>query len=174
MKGKYAEESAFYSSKKGKQRLISWIVRTPKVRIGKLVKVCRACEYWKGRHSRLGNILYRLCERRLYRLGASMNLEIYPGCFAEGLRIYHYGVVVSNRAKIGKNCTLHGNNCIGNNGTDLAAPIIGNNVDIGFGAVIIGGVVIPDGTVIGANAVVCRSIEEDGHVVVGIPATIIK
>ncbi|MDB4586226.1 hypothetical protein OAE01_02040 [Akkermansiaceae bacterium] len=103
-----------------------------------------------------------------------MNIEIYPGCFDEGLRIFHYGIVVNPKARIGKNCKLHGNNCIGNNGTDPGAPIIGDDVDIGFGAVVIGNVVIPDGTVIGANAVVCRSIEGDGHVVVGIPAKIIQ
>lgn len=40
------------------------------------------------------------------------------------------------------------------------APIIGNNVEVGFGAVIIGKVKIADGIKIGANSVVTNSFLE--------------
>ena len=65
---------------------------------------------------------------------------------------------------------LHGANCLGNNGSTNDAPILGNNVDVGIGAVIIGGVTVADNVKIGANAVVNRSITEEGSVYVGIPA----
>lgn len=54
------------------------------------------------------------------------------------------------------------------------APIkIGNDVWIGYGAVITKGVEIGDGCVIGANAVVTRSIPPYS-VAVGVPAKVIK
>ena len=65
---------------------------------------------------------------------------------------------------------MHGGNCIGNNGLTEAVPHIGNRVDIGYGAVIIGDVEIADDVKIGANAVVNKSILEPGCTVVGVPA----
>lgn len=67
-------------------------------------------------------------------------------------------------------CTLHGDNCIGNNGKTNACPIIGNNVDIGVGAKLIGDIVIADDIVIGAGAVVVSSFTEPGITIGGIPA----
>ena len=65
---------------------------------------------------------------------------------------------------------FHGNNCIGNNGKTEDCPVIGDNVDIGFGAIIIGNVKIADNVKIGANAVVTKSCLEEGATLVGIPA----
>ena len=59
-------------------------------------------------------------------------------------------------------------------GGENKAPIIGKNVDIGFGAVIIGDVKIADNCVIGANAVVTKSFLEQGTVICGVPAREIK
>ena len=63
---------------------------------------------------------------------------------------------------------------IGANGGSDKAPIIGNDVYIGPGAVIYGDIRIADGCYIGANAVVNKSIVEPHSVVVGAPAKIIK
>lgn len=104
-------------------------------------------------------------------LGRSLGLTIPGGVFGEGLHIWHYGMIVVNAAaRVGKNCQLHGGNVIGNNGNSLDAPIIGNNVDIGAGAMIIGGVKIADNIKIGAGAVVVSSCLEEGCTLVGIPA----
>ena len=46
----------------------------------------------------------------------------------------------------------------------------GDNVDIGVGAKIIGGVTIADNIKIGANAVVTKSFYEEGITLVGVPA----
>ena len=70
----------------------------------------------------------------------------------------------------GENCVLRGSNCIGNNGIEDKNPVLGDNVELGFGAVIIGDVAIASRTVIGANAVVNRSIEDEGGTYVGVPA----
>jgi len=57
---------------------------------------------------------------------------------------------------------------------DIVKPIVvGNNVFIGFGAIILPGVVIGDNVVIGAGAVVTKDLP-DNVVAVGIPAKVIK
>jgi len=52
-------------------------------------------------------------------------------------------------------------------------PVIGDNCQIGAGAVIIGPVVLGDNVVVGANAVVLSSFPS-GSVVAGVPAKLIK
>lgn len=65
---------------------------------------------------------------------------------------------------------MHGDNCIGNNGITDDAPTIGNNVDIGFGAKIIGGIKIADDVKIGAGAIVVKDCLRKGATLVGVPA----
>ena len=91
--------------------------------------------------------------------------------FEPGITIYHHGTIIINgNAAIGQGCCLHGNNCIGNDGKSGGAPVIGKNVDIGFGAVIIGDIQIADNCKIGAGAVVVHSCLEEGSTLVGVPA----
>ncbi|MBT9777080.1 serine acetyltransferase [Clostridium sp. MCC353] len=111
--------------------------------------------------------------RKKNNLGAELGILIYAGTCDSGLHIWHYGsVIISGYARIGRNCSLHGQNCIGNNGKDIESPIIGNNVDIGVGAVVIGNVYIADNVKIGAGAVVTKSCYEKGAVLIGVPAQI--
>ena len=57
---------------------------------------------------------------------------------------------------------------------DLIAPIrVGNNVFIGYGAIILPGVTIGDNVIIGAGAVVTRDIPS-GSVAAGVPARVLK
>lgn len=108
----------------------------------------------------------------LRRLGRSLGLEIALNVFGPGLAIVHpYGIVVSDRASIGKNCRIHAGVNIGiHRGR---APKIGSNVYVGPGAKIVGGVVVGDGAVIGANAVVVKDVPS-GVTVGGVPARIIS
>lgn len=77
-------------------------------------------------------------------------------------------------ARVGKNCKLHGNNCIGNKGISQEVPVIGDNVDIGFGASVIGGVTIGDNVIIAAGSVVTHSFPKGNVVLAGVPACILK
>jgi serine O-acetyltransferase len=52
-------------------------------------------------------------------------------------------------------------------------PTIGDNVTIGAGAKVLGGIVIGDNVTIGANAVVTKSLP-DNVVAAGVPAKIIR
>ena len=61
-------------------------------------------------------------------------------------------------------------NCIGNDGSSNDAPIIGESVDIGVGAKIIGNVKVANEIKIGANAIVTKNFNDVGSTLVGVPA----
>lgn len=90
-------------------------------------------------------------------------------------RIDHFGgIIVSGFASFGSHCVIRNNVTIGLRRTDEpAAPRIGNYVDIGAGAVLLGDITIGDHVKIGANAVVLEDIP-DGAVAVGVPAKVIR
>lgn len=54
---------------------------------------------------------------------------------------------------------------------DVQTPIIGNNVFIGPGAVIVGNITIGNNVIIGANAVMTKDVPNN-HYAVGVPAKI--
>lgn len=113
--------------------------------------------------------------RKKNDLGAKLGIIIYAGCCGKGLRIWHYGsTIISGDARIGENCTFHGQACVGSVGNSEKAPVIGNCVDIGVGAKIIGDITIADGVRVGAGAVVTKSCLEPGATLVGVPARIVK
>lgn len=90
-----------------------------------------------------------------------------------GLLIHHFGGVILNaKTKIGVNCTLRHNVTIGNRHLKDDVPEIGNNVNIGCGATILGKIKIGNNVSIGANAVVLVDIP-DNCTVVGNPAKIL-
>lgn len=98
-----------------------------------------------------------------------LGFTIPPNTCGAGLRLNHWGtVVISTDAKIGKNA--HINVCVNIGLSKGAAPTIGDNVYIGPGAKIFGGIEIGDNVKIGANAVVNKSFPSD-VVLVGVPAS---
>lgn len=80
-------------------------------------------------------------------------------------------VVIGMKCIIGNNCTIYQNVTIGQN-RDMY-PIIGDNVIIYAGAVIVGNIRVGNNVIIGANAVVTKNIP-DNVIVGGNPAKIIK
>ncbi|EMI24756.1 serine O-acetyltransferase [Rhodopirellula europaea] len=86
---------------------------------------------------------------------------------------HQHGIVVHGSAVIGDDCVIRQGVTIGNRNLGVSeAPRIGNRVNIGAGAKIIGNVVIGDDCNIGANAVVLKDVP-NGSTAVGIPAKII-
>jgi len=85
--------------------------------------------------------------------------------------IDHFGgIVISGFAKFGDNCRIRNGVVIGlKNVDEPGAPVIGNNVDIGTGAKILGKIKIGNNVLIGANAVVISDVP-DNSIAVGIPA----
>ena len=79
------------------------------------------------------------------------------------------GIVIHPDCQIGVNCLVFQQVTLGTTANKKGVPRIGNHVDIGAGAKLLGPISIGDYAVIGANAVVCDSVEP--HItVVGIPA----
>lgn len=88
---------------------------------------------------------------------------------------HQHGIVVHGCAEIGDDCVVRQGVTIGNRYLDrpLEAPRIGNRVNIGAGAKILGAVHVGDDAVIGANAVVLCDVPS-GAIAVGVPARIIE
>lgn len=112
----------------------------------------------------------KLLDIRKNRLSLKIGVEIRPFHCGKAVRICHSNVIINGY--VGENCTFHGNNVVGNKKTGQkdAVPRIGNNVDIGVGAIIIGDVTIADNCVVGAGAVVTKSFITPGTVIAGVPA----
>ncbi len=160
--------------KKLKFRIWQFVVREHGLMIRSYMKLLRKEEFFSNISWPLKGLKY-LYRNRKNRLGERLGFTIYANVFKGGLKIWHYGnIVVNGYSQIGENCTLHGDNCIGNNGFNSKAPIIGNNVDIGVGAKVIGDIYIADGIIIGANSVVNKSFYEKNITIAGVQAKKIK
>jgi serine O-acetyltransferase len=163
----------YYNPTDLKTKFISSFSKQPLWEIRRYMTYLRKLEYYINTAN--GNFFKKLAalyyERKKNKLGTRLGIEISPNCFGKGLIIYHIGSIIINaNVKAGDYCRLHGDNCIGYNGKSDIAPKLGNNVDIGYGAVIIGDVYIADNCTIGANAVVTRSFDTCNDVIVGVPA----
>lgn len=93
-----------------------------------------------------------------------------------GIYIGHtFAIAINKRCTIGNNVNISQCVTIGikQTGKKQGVPVLGNNIYIGPGSTIIGGVIIGDNVVIGANSVVTKDIPNDA-VVVGVPATILS
>jgi serine O-acetyltransferase len=88
-------------------------------------------------------------------------------------RIDHFsGIVISGDASFGDDCVIRNGVTVGLRHTGhRGAPVIGNRVDIGAGAKILGPIHIGDDVAIGANAVVIQDVPPNS-IAVGIPASI--
>ena len=77
------------------------------------------------------------------------------------------GIVISGYARFGDNRRIRNGVVVGLSRVDEpCAPVIGNNVDIGAGARLLGRITIGDNCLIGANAVVIRDVPADSIAVV--------
>ena len=86
-------------------------------------------------------------------------------------RIEHFGgIIISGDAVMGDDVVIRNGVTIGLKKIgDPGSPVIGNRVEIGAGAKVLGRIHIGDDVQIGANAVVIRDVPA-GHMAVGIPA----
>lgn len=140
----------------------------------KVVIISRKYRYCRDQKGVINKLLRIYYERKFNLLSQKTHINIQAK-FGKNLKIYHENIIVNQYAKIGDNVKFHGNNCIGNNGKDLKkCPVIGNNVDIGYGATIIGDIYIADNITIGANSLVNKTFKETGIVIAGNPAKKIK
>ena len=90
------------------------------------------------------------------------------------LRIDHFGgIIISGDAVLGDDCIIRNGVTIGLRYTgQRGSPVIGNRVDIGAGAKVLGAIRVGDDVAIGANAVVLRDVPANS-IAVGVPARIV-
>lgn len=114
--------------------------------------------------------IYKLLVEFIFGLYMPAECQIGKGLYIGGF----CGLVINPATKIGDHCTLGHGVVIGTaaDGTPRA-PTIGNNVFIGAGAAVLGGIEIGNNVRIGANAVVVKSVPDD-VTVGGVPAVIIR
>lgn len=157
-----------------KNALLEWLIRPEGYYIKRYIRFLRGEE--KYSFTKPCKVLSFWYKARKNRLGAKLGFIISAGCFDEGLQLEHFGsVIVNPKSRIGKNCKIHGNCCIGSNGGyPDDSPVIGDNVDIGQNAQILGGIKIADNVKIGAGAVVVKDVLAPGVTVVGVPGKIIQ
>lgn len=128
----------------------------------------RKTEYHVNCRHKLAALVYRV---RLRRLQNRYALHIPLNVCGKGLRIMHTGPILMNsKAVVGENCAFHINTALVAGGTGDEAPVLGNGVVVGIGAVVLGGVKIADNVAIGANAVVNKDVTEENVAVAGVPA----
>ena len=141
-------------------------------------------KYWRYRGivvdpskgSRIGDLfrLYYIKRADAFN-NASMGTHRNFGAeFAEPPHLPHglNGIIVSHNAKIGKNCRIFHQVTIGEG--KGGAPVIGDNVLIGAGAKVIGGIRIGNNVKIGAGCVVTKDVPDGATVVTGDVKIIIK
>jgi serine O-acetyltransferase len=120
---------------------------------------------------------YYLCNWLRHRLEVKYGISIpHTTQIGPGLFLGHFGgIVVNERAVIGRNCNLSHGVTIGqrNRGRFEGCPRLGDGVYVGPGAVIIGSVSVGSNVAIGANAVVVDHVD-NGAVVAGNPARIVS
>jgi len=123
----------------------------------------------------MAKLRYYHYNRKYFRYSCLCGVELASDVHIGRMcNIWHCGVVVNG--DLGDNCVLHGYNTIGNKGVGRGAerPVLGNGVDVGIGAVVIGKVRIADRCMIGANAAVVKSVDEPDSIVVGVPGKVLK
>ncbi|USD24819.1 serine O-acetyltransferase [Flagellimonas marinaquae] len=142
----------------------------------KFQKRLRKLEYYTNCKKGIFSKLYiKYLTYRYRKLSVRLSFSIPLNVFGPGLCILHYGtIVVNSRARIGKNCRMEVCVNIGASGGKVDAPILGDNVYIGPGAKIYGGIRLGNNIAIAANSSVNKTFEEDNILIGGSPAKKIK
>lgn len=113
---------------------------------------------------------------KILKIGSQILTGIDLPCevtLGKRVRIEHFGdIIVSGDTVIGDDVVLRNGVTIGLRHTGTrGAPRIGNRVDIGTGAKILGPITVGDDSAIGANAVVLTDVPANS-IAVGVPAVI--
>ena len=156
----------------------SVILKTDDYFIWKFLFYLRKLEYFKAKFLSkkwFAIIAYTYYYRKKNSLGRKLGFDIPTDVLGKGARIFHKGPLVINpNAKIGDDCIIVGNCCIGNVKGEDKAPQLGDRCMLGWGSGIFGDITIADGSKIGAGAIVVKSALEPGSVLVGVPARLIR
>ena len=152
----------------GMQKLLNLIGGNEAAILRRHMILLRTTEYHINASHRLRAGLWKL---RLRRLQNRYGMHVALNCCGRGLHILHVGPILMNaHVTVGERCCFHFNTAVVAGGTDNGVPTLGDDIVVGLGAVILGGVTLADGIAVGANAVVNKSFTEKDITVAGAPA----
>jgi len=139
--------------------------------IWRYLSLLRYEEYHINCHHPLRAKIYKY---RLAKMSRFYGLNIGPNIINAGFLMYHVGYVLINADRIGRNfcCAPHVALIAG--GHNEKNPVLGDNIVIGYGATVCGGVDIPDGVAIGSCSFVNKSFSEKNVCLAGSPAKVIS
>jgi serine O-acetyltransferase len=131
---------------------------------------------------RIAHRMHRMHLRLIARVVSQVartftGIEIHPGATI-GRRFFidhGMGVVIGETAEVGDDVVLYQGVTLGGTGNERGKrhPTIGNNVVVGTGAKVLGGITIGNHVRIGAGSVVIRSVP-DNSTVVGVPGRVVR
>ena len=130
------------------------------------IREFRSYLYFRNKYLKLISGWYALGQLALY-------FDTPSSKVGQGLVMQHGHSSRINAESIGRNCQIWHNVTIGKDKPGGERPIIGNDVKIFTGAIVLGGITIGDNVSIGAGAVVVKNVPSN-CVVVGNPARIVK
>ena len=143
--------------------------------------LAEVCLCYPGLHAlwlhRIAHFLWQHNLKLLARIISHINrfltgIEIHPGAkIGRRFFIDHgAGVVIGETSEIGDDVLLYQGVVLGGTTTEKKKrhPTIGNNVEMGSGAIALGAITIGDGARIGSGSVVIKSVPA-GATVVGVP-----
>lgn len=118
------------------------------------------------------SFLYRMLYRKIRN---TYGIELpYTAKVGRRLVIEHqHGIVIHGYCEIGDDCVIRQGVTLGNRYLEkpLDAPKLGDRVNIGAGAKVLGGITLGNDVNVGANAVVLKDVPA-GRTAVGIPAKV--
>ena len=131
-------------------------------------KLLRTTEYHFNNGHRLRAAWYNAWLMRL-QLKTGMHLPI--NCYGKGLMLMHLHPIASNpHVSVGENCRLMPFVKLAGDDVQGLAPTVGDNVVLGIGCTLVGGITLADGIIVGAGSVVTKSFLEPGIILAGVPA----
>ena len=131
----------------------------------------RRVEYLSDKTGLVTKINSFIAKNRFKKISVKLGFSISPNVFGPGLYIPHYGtIVVNGNARVGANCVLHTSTCIGGS----ERKVLGDNLYISTGAIILGDITIADNVTISANSLVNKSFTDSNVLIGGTPAKVIK
>jgi serine O-acetyltransferase len=137
------------------------------------VLLFRLASWCAANHLRPVGKLFSLLNFTVFGLEIGLDCEIGPGLFFP-----HTSGTVLGARRIGRNAVIYHNVTVGAKVPDLAfkadlRPRLGDDVFLGAGSKVLGSIVLGDGVMVGANAVVVQDVP-DGCLVGGIPARVLR
>lgn len=129
----------------------------------------RIAHFFYKHHLSFVSRVFTLIIFLVYNCKISYKTKIGKGTF---LLYGGIGVLINTDAIIGEDCSIGVNSAIVGQGPYRYAPVVGNRVFIGPGAILQGPIIVEDNVIIAPNSVVNKSVPK-GAIVAGVPAKIV-